>query len=182
MQAYDQMFFTPKTFMYFLHAYTTYVRPLVESSTVVWAPWLKSDKLAIEKVQHCFTRAICRRAGIAYNNYSHRLLILGLKSLEHRRIFFDLCMCFNIYYELVDLDFKNFFSVRPVSRYPSRVHPLQLYISVESLKTPAYRRNFFTNRVVNIWNSLPEAVVTASNIDSFKFRLNSVDLYPFCTL
>ena len=165
-----------------LFAYTTYVRPLVESSTVVWSPWRKMDNLAIEKVQQYFTRAICRRASIAYNNYSHRLVILGLKSLEYRRIYFDLCMCFNIYYKLVDLDFNNFFSVKTISPYPTRVHSCQLDLSVKSLKSPAYQRNFFSIRVVKIWNALPETVVTASNIDSFKFRLDLVDLYPFCTL
>ena len=32
------------------------------------------------------------------------------------------------------------------------------------------RRNFFTNRVVNPWNSLPLSIKTAPSLDSFKSR------------
>ena len=34
------------------------------------------------------------------------------------------------------------------------------------------RGNYFANRVVNLWNSLPDNVVTAPSIDSFKRRLD----------
>ena len=73
---------------------------------------------AVEQVQRFFSRAICRRAGIPYNNYHHRLSILGLNSLEYRRIFNDLCICYKIYYNMVDLAFDEFFATRNVSRYP----------------------------------------------------------------
>jgi hypothetical protein len=33
--------------------------------------------------------------------------------------------------------------------------------------------NVFVNRVVNIWNSLPNSIVTAESVSSFKHRLNS---------
>jgi len=33
------------------------------------------------------------------------------------------------------------------------------------------RKYFFTNRVVNIWNSLPNYVITAEGVNSFKSRL-----------
>ena len=34
------------------------------------------------------------------------------------------------------------------------------------------RGNFFANKVVNLWNSLPDNVVTAPSVDSFKRRLD----------
>ena len=34
------------------------------------------------------------------------------------------------------------------------------------------RGNYFANRVVNLWNSLPDNVVTAPSVDSFKRRLD----------
>ena len=34
------------------------------------------------------------------------------------------------------------------------------------------RKYFFTNRVVNIWNSLPNYVITAESVNSFKSRLD----------
>jgi hypothetical protein len=35
--------------------------------------------------------------------------------------------------------------------------------------------NFFLNRVVNIWNSLRDSIVTAESVSSFEHRLNSFD-------
>ncbi|KAH3718873.1 hypothetical protein DPMN_061698 [Dreissena polymorpha] len=32
--------------------------------------------------------------------------------------------------------------------------------------------NFFSNRIVSIWNNLPSAVVTSKNTDTFKRRLD----------
>jgi hypothetical protein len=37
--------------------------------------------------------------------------------------------------------------------------------------------NFYVNRIVNIWNSLPDSIVTADSVFSFKRRLNSFDLH-----
>jgi len=34
------------------------------------------------------------------------------------------------------------------------------------------RKYFFTNRVVNVWNSLPNYVITAESVNSFKSRLD----------
>ncbi len=39
--------------------------------------------------------------------------------------------------------------------------------------TTTTRRNFFPCRVTELWNELPEAVVTASDVDVFKERLDS---------
>ena len=35
------------------------------------------------------------------------------------------------------------------------------------------RKNFFTNRVVYVWNSLPNSMVTAKNIETFKRCLDN---------
>jgi hypothetical protein len=36
------------------------------------------------------------------------------------------------------------------------------------------RQHFFTSRVTDSWNSLPDAVVEAQSLNSFKNRLDSV--------
>jgi hypothetical protein len=38
---------------------------------------------------------------------------------------------------------------------------------------------FFCNRVVDVWNRLPDSIVTAESVSSFKRRLNSFDSYSF---
>ena len=40
--------------------------------------------------------------------------------------------------------------------------------------------NFFSNRVVNYWNSLPLDIVDAKTIGSFSGKLRSLDLTRFC--
>jgi len=39
-------------------------------------------------------------------------------------------------------------------------------------KNPANSQIFFTNRIVNMWNSLPNDVVHAESTDTFKSRLD----------
>ena len=51
----------------------------------------------------------------------------------------------------------------------TRGHSKKLY---HRRSNKAVRKNFFTNRIVPIWNSLPEHVVTAPNKNTFKNRLD----------
>jgi len=34
------------------------------------------------------------------------------------------------------------------------------------------RRHYFTRRIVSVWNSLPDSVVSAESVNSFKSRLD----------
>ena len=63
-------------------------------------------------------------------------------------------------------DWTKFFSLNPVSS--TRGHYAKLYKKPSRLQL---RLNFFTQRCVNMWNSLPEVVVSATNIQLFKHRL-----------
>jgi hypothetical protein len=56
---------------------------------------------------------------------------------------------------------------RPVSL--TRGHSLKL---VKNRCRTETRKNFFTNRVVGVWNSLPNSVVTTKNVETFKRRLD----------
>ena len=56
---------------------------------------------------------------------------------------------------------------------PERVrgHKLKLFKNGSRLKL---RQKFFSNRVVDTWNNLPESVVDAPSIHSFERRLDRV--------
>ena len=45
-------------------------------------------------------------------------------------------------------------------------------------RTPKHdiRRYFFSERIVLIWNELPDVVISAHNLATFKSRLNTTDL------
>ena len=70
-----------------MRAYMTYVRPILEYSTCVWSPYMLKDIRQVEDVQRYFTRRMFPKCTLSY---SERLAILGLESLECRRLKFDL--------------------------------------------------------------------------------------------
>ena len=110
-------------------------------------------------------------------SYTDRLAILGLHSLEYRRVYFDLVMCFKIVKNLADLDASAFFRIN-LSPYSTRGNSIKL--SPLSLPHHNFRSNFFSIRVIHIWNSLPDSVVTVSSSEKiFRSKLSNVDLSPF---
>ena len=70
-------------------AYITYVRPLLEYCTPVWSPHLIKNIGKIENVQRYFTRRLLPKNN---DGYTDRLMLLGLETLELRRLKFDLKM------------------------------------------------------------------------------------------
>ena len=39
--------------------------------------------------------------------------------------------------------------------------------------------NFFSNRVINIWNALPDSIVKSPSVNSFKSKINSLNFCDF---
>jgi len=68
-------------------AFTVYVRPLLEYASCVWSPHLITDIQRLERVQRRFTK---RLRGLSILTYKDRLQVLGLQSLESRRLQSDL--------------------------------------------------------------------------------------------
>ena len=85
--------FASRTIKNLARAYSVYVRPLHEYSTTVWSLSQITLINAIESAQKQFTK---RLPGLKNLDYSERLKFLGLQSLEHRRLKFDLILCYNI--------------------------------------------------------------------------------------
>jgi len=131
-----------------VRAFLVYVRPLLEYCSVVWSPSLKQDIEAVEKVQRKFTK---RLKGFGGMSYKERLVGLGLPSLELRRLQLDLLCCYKILFGLVDMDSSNFFKLTPVLK--TRGHAYKLF----KAHCPAsVRSRFFADRVINVWNALPQ--------------------------
>ena len=65
----------------------------MEFNTVVWSPSLKCDILSVEKVQRKFTKHL---PGYGDLSYVERRAKLNLKTLELRRLHYDLVMCYKI--------------------------------------------------------------------------------------
>ncbi|CAF1033445.1 unnamed protein product [Brachionus calyciflorus] len=102
-------------------------------------------------------------------SYEERLAKLGLSSLEARRIRGDLIQFFKIINGYENVKFKNVFNYS-ISNYSNRRNKYKL--TKENNKNCRARENFFTNRVVNNWNKLPNDVVEAMNLNIFKAKLD----------
>jgi ribonucleases P/MRP protein subunit RPP40 len=160
-----------------VQGFKTYVRPLGECSVQAWNPWLLKDIDCLEKVQKYFTRSILRKANVAYTNYKHRLQILGLQSLEYRRLQFDLCMCYKILTKAVEVDSSTMFTIDKGLRN-TRGHSMKLKQSFCRLEV---RQHFFSQKIVKIWNSLPEEIASAKSVKHFKLLLSRHQLDRFCS-
>ena len=122
-----------------------YVRPVLESSTQVWNPWLLKDIKCIERVQRFFTRAIYKHAGIPYMDYGNHLANLGLQSLEYRRVNYNFVMWSKIYHNLVDLPFDSFITKLVRSYY---ISGHSCILRSKCLPHHTFRAHFFTERVI----------------------------------
>ena len=88
---------------------------------------------------------------------------------------FDLKLCFKIINNLCGLDPANFFTFAPSTL--TRGHEFKL---IKSICRNNWLLNFYSNRVVNFWNSLPPDVVNARTFNVFVNKLNCIDVSRFC--
>jgi ribonuclease P/MRP protein subunit RPP40 len=144
--------------------YKAFVRPHLEYAVQAWAPYLKKDDLAIEKVQRRFTRFF---PGLRDKPYELRLLELQLFSMKRRRLRGDLIETFKILKGFSDMGNSNVFVRNCDTRL--RGHSLKLKKHGARLLV---RHHHFSNRVVNFWNKLPEEVIQTSSVAEFKSKLD----------
>ena len=80
--------------------------------------------------------------------------MLGLQSLEHRRLISDLVMCLDIIYGNNALAFDAFFLLQPTH------HPEAIHLNFRSQLLRRMSVNtFFSSRVVPVWKALPPNLV-----------------------
>ena len=142
--------------------YKTLVRPYLEYCVQVWSPWKQGDIKKLEDVQRKATRMVPGCRGLQYPD---RLEMCGLTTLEERRARGDMILVFRILNDLIPLNKNDFFQLDSSRR--TRGHDYKL-IKPRTHRTP--RQNFFSSRVVTGWNSLPNDVVDADTVMSFKIR------------
>ena len=147
--------------------YLTYIRPHLEFAVQAWSPHQKSDIAILEQVQHRATKTI---ESIKHLPYEQRLQLLGLTTLEERRVRGDIIEQFKIAngIELVDFSVPQ---KQPASQaqYNLRGHSRRLERQI--VQNCEERQHFFSNRVVNPWNALSQSAVDATSVNAFKDRI-----------
>ena len=112
----------------------------------------------IEKVQRKFTNLI---DDIGTLSYGTRLAELDLTTLAERRIRGDLIETFKIVNNLVNYG-QDVFVLGRSGRN----------ILTSGLHVSSFRKKFFSERVIQYWNVLPNFVKQSSSVDNFKCNLN----------
>ena len=134
--------------------YVSLIRPILEYGSPAWNPWHVSDINRIEKVQkRC--QKLCHPTN------------LELPPLQDRRHFIDLCEVYKYLHNMYKTPPSTFFSV------PQRMLRGHSYKLQKQYARTDVRKHFFSHRVVDAWNALPEEVVSAPTLTSFKNRLRS---------
>ena len=140
----------------------------MEYASCIWSPYKKTHIEAVERVQR---RATKQLPGMKDLPYSERLKILKLPTLVYRRARGDMIETFKLlhhkyygeYSQLVKLHASH------ISREGTRGHRFKLCQEGSKLNL---RRQSFPVRITKVWNELPDSVVNAPNVNTFKHRLD----------
>lgn len=149
----------------FVQLYKSLVCPVLEYGHCVWNPQSKLLCCELEDVQRRATKLL---SWLKDKPYPERLRRLGLPCLEHRRSRGDMIEVYKYLHDSYDTQRPHF--EHPSEQHSLRGHSLKLYKKSFRLNV---RGHFFSNRVVTTWNSLPDNIVSAPSLNSFKSRLDS---------
>jgi hypothetical protein len=143
--------------------FTSLVRPHLEYLVTVWNPIWKKDQILIEGVLRRATKLIPNMKDLPYEE---RLVKMKIPSMHYRRLRDDMIQTWKYVHNKYIVDYSPF-----VLDSESRVRGHSLKLKKPHAKK-CVRSNFFTVRVIKNWNSLPESVISAEKINSFKNALD----------
>ena len=156
----------------FLKLYSVYVRPHLEYAVQSWCPYTQEDKAALEKIQK---RAISMVSNFSGKSYDEKLKEAGMISLQERRQRGDMIQVYKIMSKKEDVDPGIWFESLEDHRGEGiqTRHSAGLFNVRQKASNNEVRRNFFSQRVCNSWNALPDHVKAATSVNMFK---NQYDL------
>jgi len=130
-----------------------------------WSPHFIKDIDCLEQIQRRATKLV---KGLKKWTYEDRLKHLGLQSLKKRRLRGDLIEVYKILNGKERVDTAKFFQLA------SDTHGLRGHL--QKLFKPrcrtTVRKTFFSNRIIDEWNRLPQYVIDLSSVNVFKNRLD----------
>ena len=144
--------------------FTALVRPHLEFGNAAWSPRFQKDKDVIEGVLRRATRVV---PGLKELSYEERLEKMGLPSMSFRRARGDMIEVFKYVHGIYKVS-DPLLKLSSVTNTRGHSYKLEKQGSNTSV-----RQHFFTQRVVEQWNKLPESVVAAKDLNAFKSSLDS---------
>jgi hypothetical protein len=149
-------------------AYQTLVRPVVEYGATVWDPHQKHLTNTVEMVQR-------RAARYVTNNYDYRASVTSMlqelkwESLEQRRLKARVTMGYKIIHGLVAIPTLQLIPTTIITRGNQ-----MKFIHIQA-RTNYYKFSFFP-AMIPLWNSLPQEVAEAQELEQFKQSLAKIQL------
>ena len=154
---------TCKNVQNIMNFYKTLVRPILDFCSGIWNPYLKQDIEKLEKVQRQATKMISEIRNLPYRE---RLRRCKLMTLEERRRRYDLIEMFKIMKGIYKVNKENLFEMNTNS---TRGHGWKVKKKHCRLNL---RKFFFTQRIVNDWNQLPQSAVSQETVLGFKREID----------
>jgi hypothetical protein len=149
----------------FIILYKSLVRSHLEYCNSVWTPYRKTDIEKLERVQKRATKIFPELRNMKYED---RLRACKLPTLKFRRLRGDMIESYKIITGKYDTINAPPFELNNNSM-GTRGNDFKI---IKSRSRYDLRKHFFTNRVADIWNSLPNHVVNARSTNTFKNRLD----------
>jgi len=148
----------------FLLLYKTLVRSQLEFINSVWCPFKLGLVEDLEKVQRRATKLLTHCRGLVYEN---RLKLLKLPTLKYRCARGDMIRVYKIFNEIYDKDVAQ--SLNLAQQSITRGNSFKLSLSRCTYEIYKFS---FNNRIVHLWNSLPDDIVLSSSLNIFKNKLD----------
>ena len=128
----------------FIRLYQVFVLPHLSYAVSAWAPYNK------EKVQQ---RAVMMMSNLR-GSYEERLALLKMRTLEERRTRMDMIETFKILTGKSNVNFSVWFSLAKDKEtvVSTRAATGHLNLVQPTVPNTDLRRNFFSHRVVPLWN------------------------------
>ena len=142
-------------------SYQTMVRPVVEYASSAWDPHTDRNTEKLEAVQRRAARFVTGDYHTT-SSVSDMISNLGWESLQHRRTEAKLVMMYRITFGLIDITATTLLHPATLNTRGNSMRYLQPYC-----RTDLYRCSFFPSGI-RLWNKLPELVVTAPTLETFK--------------
>lgn len=148
--------------------YKALVRTHLDYASSVYSPHKMKHIDAIESVQR---RATKQLPGMKDLTYPERLRLLKIPTLSYRRVRGDMIEIYKITHGIYDKKACGFLNLQ--ADLPTRSSSRGNTYRIQHLRTTSLlRKHAFAARSASVWNSLPDHVVAANSINSFK---NSLD-------
>ncbi|XP_072025076.1 uncharacterized protein [Amphiura filiformis] len=149
-----------------LKLFKSLVRPHLDYAMQAWSPHMEKDKKVIEKVQARATKLI---PSIQHLTYEERLRRLNLTTMEKRRERGDIIQTYRIMNQIDRINPDTLF--QKADYQGTRGHSQKLAKSRSRLDT---RKYFYSQRVVENWNKLPESAIQSPTLLCFKQELSKL--------